>query len=211
MVRVKICGIKTFEDARYAVNYGAHALGFVFCESRRRVDPLMAREIIRTLPPFVMKVGVFMDQNFDYVLSVVDFCGLDAVQLHGAETPQYCSRFDKLPCQVIKAFRVKDDGIIEEMKKYRADAYLLDSWVHGMPGGTGKTFDWSIARKVVKRSTKPVILAGGLNDANVAQAVMEVSPYAVDVSSGVETFGKKDKNKIIRFMNEVRRINLATA
>lgn len=188
-----------------AVEYGADALGFVFAKSVRQIDPLLAREIIRKLPPFVVKVGVFADQEKEYVMSVADFCGLDVVQLHGEESPEYCS---SLPIQVIKAFRVKDCSVLPEMEAFKVNGYLLDAYVSGIYGGTGKTFNWEIARRAAERYGR-VILAGGLNPGNVVQAVEKVHPFAVDVSSGIERGGKKDRGKIIRFVNEIRRVNLA--
>jgi len=207
MVRVKICGIRSFEDASMAVEYGADALGFVFARSPRQIDPLLAREIIRGLPPFVMKVGVFVNEDIGFIHRVVEYCGLDAVQLHGDEPPEYCKG---LPFQVIKAFRVKDESVLEDLQRYDVDAYLLDSYVRGKDGGTGKTFNWDIARRAAVKY-KNIILAGGLKDTNVAEAINTVNPYAVDVSSGVEANGRKDRGKIVRFMNEVRRVSLATA
>ena len=207
MVRVKICGIRSLKDAEMAVEYGADALGFVFAKSPRQVDPLLAREIVRSLPPFIFTVGVFVNENRDSMLCTAEFCGLDAVQLHGDESPEYCG---ELPFSVIKAFRVRSADVIGQMRDYRVDGYLLDTFVPGRPGGTGKTFNWDIAARAAKEF-KNVILAGGLNAANVMEAILSVRPFAVDVSSGVEDFGKKDREKIVKFMNEVRRGNFATA
>lgn len=205
MVRIKMCGIRTAAEAEMAVEYGADALGFVFAKSSRQIDPLLAREIIRGLPPFVFKVGVFVNQEQEYVMSVADFCGLDMLQLHGDESPEYCS---SLPIQVIKAFRVKNCSVLTELKEFKVSGYLLDTYVSSAPGGTGKTFDWEIARHAAEKYSR-VILAGGLNAGNVAQAVLKVHPFAVDVSSGIESNGKKDRGKIIRFVNEIRRVSLA--
>lgn len=205
MVRIKMCGIRTFAEAEMAVNYGADALGFVFSKSPRKIDPLMAREIIRRVPPFIVKVGVFADEQEDYVLSTAEFCGLDAVQLHGDESPEYCSR---IPVQVIKAFRVKDLSVLEKLASFKVSGYLLDTYVPGTLGGTGKTFNWDIACCAAEKYDR-IILAGGLNCDNVAHAVEKVRPFAVDVSSGIESGGKKDRCKIIRFVNEIRRVNLA--
>ena len=199
-----MCGIRTAAEAEMAVEYGADALGFVFAKSSRQIDPLLAREIIRGLPPFVFKVGVFVNQEQEYVMSVANFCGLDMLQLHGDESPEYCS---SLPMQVIKAFRVKD-SVLPELEEFKVSGYLLDTYVSGTPGGTGKTFNWEIARHAAEKCSR-VILAGGLNAGNVAQAVLKVHPFAVDVSSGIESGGKKDRGKIIRFVNEIRRVSLA--
>ncbi|GFN23456.1 phosphoribosylanthranilate isomerase [Thermanaeromonas sp. C210] len=199
MVRVKICGIKTWEDARSALDAGAHVLGFVFAPSPRRIHPERAREIITRLPPFVTTVGVFVNEPRYSLLEIASFCRLDVLQLHGDEPPEYCrGLFHRL----IKAIRVKDIGSLDLIPKYRVDAFLLDAFVPGQAGGTGHTFNWEIARRA-KELGSPIILAGGLTPENVAEAIRQVRPYAVDVSSGVETNGQKDPVKIARFMEAV--------
>ncbi|MFZ5597687.1 MAG: phosphoribosylanthranilate isomerase [Bacillota bacterium] len=196
--RVKICGICDPESALCSVEAGADALGFVFTESKRRITPGRARDIIRLLPPFVSKVGVFVDQSLEEVSEIADYTGLDTVQLHGCESPEFCKA---LKLKVIKAVSVGASVDEELLKKYEVDAYLLDTLVPGTKGGTGKTFDWTLAGGVRWR---PVILAGGLTPDNVLEAIRIARPYAVDVSSGVETNGKKDFAKIKEFVRRVK-------
>ncbi len=202
MTRVKICGIRTIEDALLAVDAGADALGFVFAPSRRRINPELAREIIVQLPPFISKVGVFVNEQRFIVEELGTFCKLDVLQFHGQEPPEYCQRWSY---QVIKGFSVGPEWDPEELIEYQTDAYLLDTRVDGQAGGTGKSFDWSKAARA-KQYGKPLILAGGLTPANVAEAINTVNPYAVDVSSGVEHSGVKNRELVEQFMGEVRRI-----
>jgi phosphoribosylanthranilate isomerase len=195
MTRIKICGITNFEDALAAVRSGADALGFVFAKSPRRLTPEQAREIIAHLPPLVTTVGVFVDEPAENVWKVAQACRLGALQFHGQESPEYCREFDRT---VIKAFRVEDSSVAAEMDRYHVDAYLLDS---SEGGGTGQRFNWDLIEGVEER----IILAGGLNPENVEEAIRKVRPYAVDVSSGVESFpGKKDPWKMEEFIRNVR-------
>lgn len=200
MVRVKICGITSIEDALAAVDSGADALGFVFYDrSPRKVAPEAAAEIVAALPPFVTKVGVFVDSPLEMIDEIVSFCKLDSVQLHGQESPEFCRA---LFPRVVKAFRVNGYGTVDEVGKYRAAAYLLDAYHPAIVGGTGETFDWEIARTI--GATRRVILAGGLNAANVRQAIATVKPYGVDVSTGVESSpGKKDAELVRAFIKAV--------
>jgi len=201
MVRVKICGITSLEDARSAVEAGADALGFVFYEkSPRNINPLQAAKIIAALPPFVQAVGLFVNEEAERINWTADFCGLDMVQLHGDEEPEDCAEVNR---RVIKAFRVKDAASIEGLKKYQVAGYLLDAWCQDAYGGTGKRFNWDLAAGASKYG--PVILAGGLDPENVAEAVRTVHPYAVDVSSGVESEpGKKDQEKVREFIRRAK-------
>lgn len=201
MTRIKICGITRWEDAELAADLGVDALGFVFFPSSpRAVSPEGAREIIRLLPPFVVPVGVFVDAPVARVLSVVETCRLGAVQLHGQEDPDYCSR---LPVKVIKAFRVEEHRLPEGLSSYGVDAILLDTFMPGLPGGTGRSFPWEVARRAKVHGR--IILAGGLNCGNVRQAIEEADPYAVDVSSGVEAEpGRKDPQWMAEFVQKVR-------
>jgi phosphoribosylanthranilate isomerase len=201
MTRVKICGITTLEAALQAVDAGADALGFVFAPSRRRINPELAREIILKLPPFISKVGVFVNEQRYIVEELGTFCKLDVLQFHGQETPEYCKRWSY---QTIKAFGVGQDWDPEELTQYQADAYLLDTKLEGASGGTGKTFDWNKA-VAAKEYGRPIILAGGLTPVNVAEAISIVKPYAVDVSSGVEQSGVKQQELIQQFLEESRR------
>lgn len=201
MVRVKICGITSPEDAMMAVEAGADALGFVFFQgSPRCISPERAAVIIRRLPPFVQTVGLFVNEEAATVNSVADQCGLDLVQLHGEESPDYCAAVKR---RIIKAFRVKNASSLDGMANYPVAACLLDAWSPAAHGGTGTTFSWEIAARVA--ASQCIILAGGLTPENVAGAVETVKPYAVDVSSGVESGpGKKDPAKIALFINALK-------
>jgi phosphoribosylanthranilate isomerase len=201
MVRVKICGITTVDDALSAVTAGADALGFVFfARSPRNVSPDEAAGIIRRLPPFVQTVGLFVNEDAETVNGIADRCGLDIVQLHGDESPAYC---DLIHRRVLKAFRVRDAASLEAMGNYRVAGYLLDAWKKDAYGGTGHTFDWELAKGAAVHG--PLVLAGGLDPDNVAEAVRRVRPYAVDVSSGVEsTPGKKDHEKVREFISRAK-------
>ncbi|NPV26636.1 MAG: phosphoribosylanthranilate isomerase [Firmicutes bacterium] len=202
MVRVKICGISTIEEALAAVDAGAHALGFVFAASPRQVTPVIVRRIVRELPPLISKVGVFVNAGQETVAEIADYCHLDVLQFHGEETPEDCQGWRQ---PVIKAFRVKDRSFLKELPKYRVAAYLLDAFVPGKMGGTGTSFNWELAREAKRHG--PIILAGGIKRENVVQALRVVEPFAIDVSSGVETGGRKDPQKIMSLMAEVRRVN----
>lgn len=202
-VRVKICGITRPEDAQAAVAAGADALGFMFWDkSPRAVTVETALAIGRGLPPFLTKVGVFVNAEPSQVRETIAACHLDAVQFHGEETPEFCAQF-ALP--VIRAIRVRDRQSLDELARYPTSAWLLDSHVPGQRGGTGVTFNWALAAEAVRRG-RPVILAGGLTPDTVAAAVRAVLPYAVDVSSGVETApGRKDAAKIRAFVTAAKR------
>ena len=201
MIKVKICGITNIEDALAAVEAGADALGFVFFErSPRNISPEQAVAIIRRLPPFVQTVGLFVNEELATVNSIADQCGLDVVQLHGEESPEFCAGVRR---RVIKAFRVKDSSSLDQIEDYNIAACLLDAWSPLAHGGTGKTFNWEIA--ATASASKCIILAGGLTPGNVADAVKAVRPYAVDVSSGVESApGYKDKRKLIEFIHNAK-------
>ena len=202
-VKVKICGITHLDDALAAVEAGADALGFMFLEpSPRNISPAAAAKILRHLPPFVARVGVFVNASADTIRRVVAECGLNTVQLHGDETPEFCRQF--APLKIIKAFRIRDASSLTPLPRYETDAWLLDSFVPGKEGGTGATFNWELANQA-KESGRPVILAGGLTPENVAEAVHEGWPYAVDVSSGVESSpGRKDAALVRAFVATVR-------
>ena len=198
MVRVKICGITNPEDALMSVEAGADALGFVFFQgSPRYISPEQTAAIIRRLPPFVQTVGLFVNEDLATVNSVADQCGLDVIQLHGEETPEYCESVRR---RVIKAFRVMDISTLESMLPYQVAGYLLDAWSPAAHGGTGRTFNWEIAAEATKRGHR-IVLAGGLTPDNIVKSIRQVRPYGVDVSSGVESApGRKDASKISRFI-----------
>ena len=210
MVRVKICGITNLEDALLASDLGAQALGFIFYpKSPRSIKPEAARDIIKNLPPLVLSVGVFVDEVAGMVQEVAATVGLDWVQLHGQESPEYCRALGR---RVIKGFRVQDQSSLDILPNYRdaVHAFLLDTYRPGTPGGTGETFDWELARRA--QDYGPVILAGGLTAANVGQAITIAQPAAVDVASGVEAApGVKDPEKLRAFFEAVSRQQLAVS
>lgn len=202
--RIKVCGITCQEDARAAVAAGADALGFIFVEqSPRLVEPDMVRDITAELPPFVMRVGVFMDEEFEVVQEIVNYCQLTTVQLHGSESPEYCR---KVGCQVLKSFSIRPETDSEELAQFAqvANGFLLDTYHKQLGGGTGTVFDWGLVEQV--KPPGPVILAGGLTPENVGDAIRQVKPFAVDVNSGVEYQpGRKDSEKLKSFAQEVRK------
>ncbi|MCY3556289.1 MAG: phosphoribosylanthranilate isomerase [Gemmatimonadetes bacterium] len=199
-VRIKICGITNEADAAAAVRAGADALGFIFYEgSPRCVTPGRAAEIVAGLPPFVVPVGVFVNASADDVDGICGAVGIQVVQLHGDEPPGFCEALGR---PVIKAFRVRDASWKSDAEGYPVDAVLLDTYAEDRYGGTGATFDWWL----VEGSPHRVILSGGLNPDNVAEAVSCVRPYGVDTGSGVEREpGRKDHGKIRDFVEAVRR------
>ena len=203
MVKVKVCGITNLKDALKAIESGADAIGFVlYPKSKRYVKAKKVREITSQLPPFITKVGVFVNENPRNVLEILSYAHLDYAQLHGEETPKECEYIGK--DRVIKAFRVKDKNIIDAIKNYynKVKAILLDTYSKKEYGGTGKTFNWEIAQRVKEEFPQlPLILSGGLSEENVLKAIESVKPFAVDVSSGVEKSpGIKDHQKLESFV-----------
>lgn len=211
MTRVKICGVTNLSDALMCVEAGADALGFVFVEGTPRfIDPAVVEGIIRRLPPFVTTVGVFVNRPLEEVERIANALALSLVQLHGDESPEDC---EALRVPFIKAFRVKGTDDLALLPRYpEAKAYLLDPFVPGKLGGTGRTLDWELAVKAKAylsacdvQAGGRIILAGGLTPENVAEAVRRVEPYAVDVSSGVEAEpGWKDPEKVKRFIQQAK-------
>ncbi len=206
--RFKVCGITNEKDAMAAVENGADALGFIFVESSPRyIAPEEARKITKKIPAFVQIVGVFMDHDPVELEEIIEYSRLTCVQLHGRETPDYCRLLGKAvpPCKIVKAFRVGsgfDHDQLTAYKKY-VSGILLDTYVKGQEGGTGKVFDWSLITDDNLRSQ--LILAGGISPDNVTQAITTVRPFSLDVSSGVEMSpGKKDHAKIKEFAAKVR-------
>ncbi|WP_151704668.1 phosphoribosylanthranilate isomerase [Nitrincola alkalilacustris] len=203
--RIKICGITRLEDARAAMDAGADALGFVFYPpSPRYIAPEQAAEIIAALPPFVTMTGLFVDASAAEVQRTIDLTRIDLLQFHGNESPAFCDSFARA---WIKALRVAPGMDLTAMvdQYAAARAVLLDTYVSGVPGGTGSVFDWSVIPEALRPG---IILAGGLDADNVAAAIQQIRPWAVDVSGGVEARkGIKDIHEIKRFVNEVKSVN----
>jgi len=205
VVRIKICGITNPHDASMAVELGADALGFIFAPSPRRITPEQARHIIKSLPPFVQPVGVFVDEELKSIRDIVDFCGLEMIQLHGDESPECC---EALMPHVIKGFRLNDASSLLPIADYRGKirAALLDTYQRGIKGGTGKIFDWNLAI-AAREFGMPVILSGGLSPSNIQRAIAAVQPYAIDVNSGVEESpGIKSPLLVKKLMEKIREI-----
>lgn len=197
---VKICGITTEDAAHAACEAGADMLGFVFAESSRKISPETAKKIVEQLPEQVAAVGVFVNETIENIGRIAETAGLDYIQLHGDEPPSFC---EQLSLPVIKSFTIKEKVDAKRLSEYKCDFYLVDSPGIRYRGGSGKPFDWSLLQDQNLPREK-VILAGGLNEGNVAEAIKQVQPHAVDVSSGVETDGKKDHQKIEDFIKEAK-------
>lgn len=212
-IRVKICGMTRPEAARAAADAGADAIGLIFAESPRRVAPALAAEIVRSLPPWVSPVGVFVDASAEEVRAVADEAGLVAVQLHGDEPPAMPGAMGRL--KVLKAFRLGAEADVDAALAWLADAaragrspdaVLVDARVTGGPkGGTGRVADWALAARLRQATALPLVLAGGLGPENVADAIRAVHPWGVEGNSGVESApGRKDPDKVRAFMQAVR-------
>ncbi len=206
VTRIKICGITRVEDALSAASSGADAIGLVFYQrSPRHVSIVQARQLADALPPFVSVVGLFVNAEAAFVREVLEGVPLDILQFHGDESPEYCAQFNK---PYLKAIRVKARvDLLQCASDFRcARGLLLDAHVEGIPGGTGTAFDWTL---IPKHLPLPVILSGGLDVKNVAAAIKQVRPYAVDVSSGVEASkGIKDAAKVAAFIKEVKDVDI---
>jgi len=201
-VKVKICGITNLNDAIAAAEAGADAVGFIFHDrSPRFVAIEAAAEIARALPPFIIKVGVFVNAPEEFVHRAIADCGLNLLQFHGSESPAYCIQFGLMS---MKAFRIRDGKSLLAIPQYKTDAWLLDAYSSESLGGTGEKFDWDLAVEA-QNLGRPIFLAGGLTPQNIADAVRRVRPYAVDVSSGVEAVpGKKDHAKLKAFIQAAK-------
>ena len=201
-VKVKICGITSVADALVAAEAGADMIGLMFYEpSPRNITLATAVEISRALPPFVLKVGVFVNPDEQLVTRAIAECGLNLLQFHGDETSDFCTQFGVMS---LKALRVRDAESLKPLENFHTDAFLLDAYSKSGLGGTGEKFNWDLAVEAQKFG-KPIFLAGGLTPENVADAVKQVRPFAVDVSSGVESApGKKDAAKVRAFIAAVR-------
>jgi phosphoribosylanthranilate isomerase len=205
MTEIKICGITNLEDASYAAECGADALGFNFyARSPRYVAPERAREIIEKIPDGITTVGVFVNYDPREVKKTVEFCGLELIQLHGDESREYCRQFPS--SLLIKAFSPRNDGDLRKVSSYPVRAILIDAYDRSRYGGTGRRSDWRLAVRV--KETHLLIIAGGLNLDNIREAIEIVSPHAVDVNSGVESSpGRKDPQKVRAIIEVVRGID----
>jgi phosphoribosylanthranilate isomerase len=201
-MEIKICGITNMDDAAMAFAYGADALGFIFyAKSPRYVSPETAMRVIRNLPDDISKVGVFVNHDSHAVKEIYDFCGLDLIQLHGDESPAYCSEFPQ--SILIKAIAPGSQEDLGTVKQYAVKAIMLDARESGLYGGTGKRSNWELAAKL--KEMRPLVLSGGLNPGNILLAIRTVSPHAIDVNSGVELSpGKKDPKKVQSIIATVR-------
>lgn len=209
-MKVKVCGITESRDALNAIELGADALGFIFAPSPRQVSMEKARRIIKAVSPFVKTVGVFVNAGADTIREHINSCGLDLVQLHGDESPDFCR---ELMPYTIKAFRIKDSSNLQMWAGYQANvrALLLDTYAKDKVGGTGKTFDWQLAVQI-RETGIPIILSGGLGPSNIEEAIRVVRPCAVDVNSGVEEHpGKKSYVLMKELIDKVRKIGLSTS
>ncbi|NQT90254.1 MAG: phosphoribosylanthranilate isomerase [Candidatus Omnitrophica bacterium] len=205
MTKVKICGITNLEDALFAQEAGADILGFIFAESARSVEPEVAADIIRRLSDGIKVSALFVNQEKAFVDKVIEQLGrVDLLQFHGDETPDYCRGFSGK--EIIKVFRVKNEATLKRISNYKGVNFiLLDTFKESQYGGTGEAFDWNIALKAREYGI-PIFLSGGLRPDNVNEAVSKVTPYGVDVSSGVEASpGKKDPGLVKDFISEAKR------
>jgi phosphoribosylanthranilate isomerase len=200
--KVKICGLTSVVDALAAAEAGADMIGLMFyAGSPRHITVAQAVEIARALPPFVLKVGVFVNPEEEQVLEAIAACGLNLLQFHGDEPSEFCTQFGLMS---MKALRVQNSDSLTALENYATDAFLLDAYSKSGLGGTGEKFNWDLA-VAAQKFGKPIFLAGGLKPENVADAVRQVQPFAVDVSSGVESApGKKDAAKVRAFIQAVR-------
>jgi phosphoribosylanthranilate isomerase len=199
-MKVKICGITDLTTALAAIDYGADAIGFVFAESKRRIPVERAKTIVAHLPKDILKVGVFVNEGKERIEEIASSVGLTHVQLHGDETPEFC---DSISYPIIKAISIQGDQSLDRMEKFPCEYVLLDGPKGKYRGGNGLAFDWNCISEN-RINNKNVILAGGLHEENVEAAISLINPYMVDVSSGVETDGKKDLDKIQSFINKAK-------
>ncbi|MCA9471004.1 MAG: phosphoribosylanthranilate isomerase [Nitrospirales bacterium] len=206
--KIKICGITNLEDAQTAIREGADALGFIFhSQSPRFVEVNMVKSIVNQLPPFIIPIGVFVNEGLTIVRNMMDQCGLAVAQLHGDETPSYCETLGR---PVLKGIRLKDRSSFLSLAEYKGRAgvrgFVIDAFSESEYGGTGKVADWNLAQEAAE--VAPILLAGGLTPDNVQEAIKKVHPYGVDVSSGVEASpGKKDRTKVKAFIQAVQLVS----
>ena len=202
MVKVKICGIRREKDVEFINKYKPDYIGFVFAKSKRQVDVNTARELGKKIDRGIKKVGVFVNEDVEIVKKIAVCANLDIIQLHGDEDEAYIKKLDGFT--IWKAVSINSEEDISEFKNYSAAGFLVDSSDGSNRGGTGKTFNWNFLKTMENQISKPIIAAGGLNIDNVEKCIRTLSPFAVDVSSGVETDGFKDEEKIKNFIMRVR-------
>jgi len=204
--KIKICGITTVNQAKQIAAMEVNALGFIlYKKSPRYIAPTKVKEILQRLSPLIKSVGVFVDEPIEKISNIYQTSGLDTVQLSGGETPEYCQELSQRGVSWIKSFRIKNDVDEEELERYGREYILLDAWSADEFGGTGKTFDWKLIENLQQKFK--IILAGGINPNNVAKAVRLLEPYAIDVSSGVETSpGVKSLDKIEQLITRVNEL-----
>lgn len=202
MVKVKICGLRRKEDIEYANELKPDYVGFVFAKSKRQIEVEQALDLISLLDKEIKTVGVFVNEPVENALKIAQTLNLDVLQFHGDETQDYIDNFKNFT--VWKAIRIKDKEDLEKTKQFKVNSFVFDTLTKNEYGGTGKTFNWEVLKGF--ELNVPIILAGGLNENNVEEAIKIVDPYAVDVSSGVETEGYKDFKKLKSFIEKVRGI-----
>lgn len=202
MAKVKICGIKREKDVEIVNSFMPDYVGFVFAESKRKVSVEEAQRLILGLNPQIKKVGVFVNESYAKVMSIAQILKLDVLQFHGDEENEYLEKFKTY--EVWKAASIKSKSDIEKASLYNVNGIVVDSLDESGNGGTGKKFDWSILKKYKNSILKPIFVAGGLNEENIQECIKELQPFGVDVSSGVESNGVKDKLKIKNFITKVR-------
>jgi len=195
MMHLKYCGFTNEQDLHLAYSFGIRIFGFIFYpKSPRHVTSKQVHDMTQKLPPFVIKVGVFVNESASVIQDTIQTAGLSCIQLHGEESPEFCQQFH---CPVIKAFRVFDEKDLSFLSDYSVSAVLLDSKVPDQYGGTGQTFNWALAIKAKQHTQSPLILSGGIHLHNIEKAIKEVSPYAIDMASGIEIApGQKDPDKM---------------
>lgn len=204
MVKVKICGITNLKDAINAANSGCDGIGFVFYKkSPRYISPHKAKDIIKFLPPDIIRIGVFANAHEKTIKRIAKLCNLNILQFHGNESPEFCERFSSY--KIIKAFRVKNKIDLKQLIRYKTFAYLFDTFIKSKIGGTGKNFDWSLLTRELAAIEKTIFLSGGLNEKNVSRAIKAVNPGWVDASSSLEINpGKKDYRKVKNFIKAAK-------
>lgn len=214
--KIKICGLRRLEDVEYVNNYKPDYVGFVFAKSKRQVTKEVAEELKGALDPTIIRVGVFVNQSVEWVADLINRDIIQYAQLHGDEDHEYIKELRSSISNniidadysrrtgIVKAVRVKDELDIDRANSYDCDYVLLDTFSMECEGGNGKTFDWSM----IKKMNKPFFLAGGINESNVLQAIQTVKPYGVDASSGLETDGYKDVDKVKNFVEKIRKYTM---